>query len=144
MIGNNDNINWIGTSLEDYISVKLEDKNSVNFYFTKSLLSITEKKYPDFFDKEDNKYNLMVGFDEDNKKILLGLSKKENIYTSAFTLNRDENSFKGKPKKITNQELRNFIENSVKEDKFKLVDYDLELKDDDIIITFYLDSVVYY
>jgi len=138
------NINWIGTSLAEYISVKLVDEKSVSFYFTKSILNKLKSQYNNFFDKEDNRYNLMVGFDENENKILFKITKEVNVYTSAFTLTSDGDEFKGKPKKITNKVLRDFVESISSEEKFKLVDYDLASDDDGIIITFYLDDIIYY
>jgi len=138
------NINWIGTSLAEYISVKLVDEKSVSFYFTKSILNKLKSQYNNFFDKDDNRYNLMVGFDEDEMKILFKITKEVNVYTSVFTLTSDGNEFKGKPKKVTNKVLRNFVESVSSEEKFKLVDYDLASDDDGIIITFYLDDIIYY
>jgi len=138
------NINWIGTSLDEYISVKLVDEKSVSFYFTKSILNKLKSQYNNFFDKDDNRYNLMVGFDEDEMKILFKITKEVNVYTSVFTLTSDGNEFKGKPKKVTNKVLRNFVESVSSEEKFKLVDYDLASDDDGIIITFYLDDIIYY
>lgn len=138
------NINWIGTSINNYVSLKLEEGNTLSFYFTKGFLSNLKKRYQDFFDKDDNKYHLMIGFDKEKELLLFGICKKSNQYSSNFSLTLDKNNnFKGKPKNITDENLKSFIKSKTREDSSKLVDYDLELKNDKIVIKFYLDNIVY-
>ena len=145
MIGNE--IRWIGSGKDSYLTIRLEEDRKVKFYFTVDLLEELHKKHKDFFDKEDNSYNLMIGYDNEGDGVLLyfGISKEKTAYTSAFKIRYKDSNPKGKPKTVTNRDLRDYVENGVEKDKFKLLEYESKINDDGILVLeFYLDNPIYY
>jgi len=143
----NSNINWIGGNVDTYITVRVEDENVTNFYFTASFLDYINEHNNNFLDLAQNNHcNIMIGFDKDENCLLFALTKEPNVYSSAFTLHKDDKGFKGKPKKITNETLYSFIRESSDKTKFKLVDNDViyQQEEDRILIKSYMNDVLYY
>ena len=110
MIGNS-NINWIGGNVDTYITVRVQEEDVTNFYFTASLLEHINKKTNRFLDRnnEEDRCHIMIGFDKDENCLLFGVTHEPNVYSSAFSIQKKDGRFKGKPKKMTNDTLYSFI-----------------------------------
>jgi chromosome condensin MukBEF complex kleisin-like MukF subunit len=144
MIGNKDNINWLGGSYDSYLTVNYEQDRKVKIYFTANLLKEINSKFDNVFDKNNGKLHIMIGFDKDSEKLVCAICDAPNEYSTMFTLKKKNDKYGGKPKKITAPDLKDYLDNISDEGKFKLPEFELDMKDDKIFIEFYLGKRTSY